>query len=174
LTGANGTPVATYTEGGFTVTTTVGQFFQGQLFGNPVPSIAAGPLFGGPTNDAIAVTAGGVPFTLSAFDLANSNANTIYTFSGTLLGVEVTGGDTQLPPSQAFTTVFVPSMFLSILMDSFVITANIVVGAGDTSTYIDNIVVNLVPGPIVGAGLPGLILASVGLLAWWRRRQKIA
>jgi hypothetical protein len=46
-------------------------------------------------------------------------------------------------------------------------------GAGQFNGGID-ISVAAVPGPVVGAGLPGLIAGMFGIGAWWRRRKQLA
>jgi hypothetical protein len=70
------------------------------------------------------------------------------------------------------TTFSGPSNIINFFMDDLVSFAP-EAGTG----FVDRIQVTTfpavqVPGPIVGAGLPGLILAGSGLLGWWRRRRE--
>ena len=146
LTGANGTPVATYTEGGFTVTSTLGQFFQGQLFGNPIPSLFAGPLLGGPVNDALDVTRnGGGAFNLASVDLAANNGNVNFTFTGLLGGIQqyvFNGVEPGRPPGPfGFDTIINPDA--NIAIDDVRIALDIL----GTSGNVDNIVVNAIATP---------------------------
>ena len=53
------------------------------------------------------------------------------------------------------------------------ITFAVIQGTGSQNTGLD-VSISTVPGPIAGAGLPGLILAGGVVLGRWRRRRKIS
>jgi hypothetical protein len=86
----------------------------------------------------------------------------------TMLGSVSTGGANIIGAGTGLS----PNIFLT-LSNDFGITSAVFTDSGATFT-LDNFTFTPVPGPIAGAGLPGLILAGGGLLGWWRRRKKIA
>lgn len=167
LSGANGAPFTTYMESGFTVSPTLGSWFQGQLFGNPVPSIFSGPLFGSPATDAITVTEPGQRFTFSQLDLAANNGNVNFTFMGTLLGAPVFNvtGD-ELANTAVFETE--SGGVSSDVIDKLVITTNIF----GTSTNIDNIVVSTAAVATPEPTTLGMLATGLTLLGLLRRRRR--
>jgi hypothetical protein len=163
LSGANGTPVASYSESGFTFTTTTGQFFEGQVFGNPAPSLGVGSIFGGPALNQLTITDSG-SFNFDQFDLATNNGATGYSLAGFLGGVQQYSFSAVEPEHTAiFNTILNPDA--AIAVDEVLITLNV----SGTSANIDNVVLN-VAAVSEPASLALLCSALAGMRIWRRRK----
>lgn len=159
LGGNSDDPYSSYSESGYTVTSTGGDWFVAKVFGNPVPDIYLGPVFS-PTNGTVSVT--GSPFTFDSVDLSSNNGESAYTYSGYLGGIlQFTGGLTL--PNEGSTGSFATyddPLYSGILIDDLQIALN--PGSGTTSVNLDNIVLNATapePGSFVllGTGILGLV-----------------
>jgi hypothetical protein len=98
----------------------------------------------------------------------------VETAAGTAAGLVAENGDAthnffNTPGTGGLSATYQVAEINGTNVESVFISGASVICTGDSCT-----ITSSVPGPIAGAGLPGLIFASGGLLAWWRRRQKPA
>jgi hypothetical protein len=164
-TGSDGDTFSTYTENGFTVTSTTGSWFKALGYGNPIPDIFLGPI-GSPPPGSISVTDTGV-FSFASIDFSSNNGTSAYSiigFRGGLQQFNQTGTEPVSFPPFGFTTLASTN---SMLIDTLII--GITPGIGTTSFNIDNIVVNAVPEP----GTFGLLFLAILLAVGIQRKRTI-
>jgi len=132
-----------------------------------------------PANSTVSLTGNGLTATpggelLFDFSGTGSALNFVNNTFTTVGGLNIEFCDTDTPCLNNFPTIgeVGPPGFSEVAVILVVRTAGSDNGVPFTgNAEIAAAAVSAVPGPIVGAGLPGLILAGGGLLAWWRRRR---
>ena len=166
LNGPNGSAYTGHTENGFTVTPTQGNWFQAQVYGNPVPSIYGGPI-NSPTTSQIKVT-GGI-FKFFGVDVSsNTSAGTRVDVLAYLGGALQFGYSHTINVVNQFETLLNPGPFtvdIDTLFIALVPTDNV------TSFNVDNIQLrasNDVPAPAV----LGLMLIGLAGLGVARRKSR--
>jgi hypothetical protein len=117
----------------------------------------------------------GLQTLISGFDITGVSAGWTVDESTDINGTTVGSAHFVGPLSSGQDTEFLNFNLTSPFTASihFDISSNSIAGSANVGAALSAVPAP-VPGPIAGAGLPGLILACGSLLGWWRRRQKIA
>jgi hypothetical protein len=161
--GPYGTIYTGHTEGLFTITPTVGVWYESMQYGNPVPSIYTGPP-GVPERSVIKITSAGGLFSFGSLDFSSNNGSSTYSIQGSV-------GATQVFDQVGVMQNLTPGFFTKLwsndarLVDALLI--DVTPGAGTTSLNLDNIALAPVPEP----GALRLLAAALGAFFFSRIRR---